>query len=341
MSLSSRKVLYSAVSMVLIMFLAGCTAPPAEDAEGTHDDTGNEVTKTFPPVKGTSLTPSDIADIQAAFDDQPLSDSQSPWPGHRIKWVTDETFIFTHWNHDDPAQADELNWIGVGVKGVFCSEDRPGPERYWRHFHHYDAENYPAGHGNVLGGSGYWLTHIAVRDFTAPWGEVGPGVDEDFMHTPAEACGAAYSTFKDNADFGGEGETIDTAGLDAIRALMDDQPLNDAQSPWPNHRIKWITEETFFFTHYPTEDPAAADAMNWYGIGLRGTFCASDRPGEEDQWRHFHHYEAENYPAGHGNVAGGSGYWLLHAGVRDFTAPWGDVGPGVDTTFMNTPAPDC
>lgn len=284
-----------------------------------------------------------IAALVAVFDDQPLSDSQSPWPEHRLKWVSEDTFIGIHFDHGDPSAANAINWIAIGKKGVFCSEDRPGPEEQWRHFHSYDAPSYPAGHGGDPGAAGYWLLHIAVRELEAPWGDVKPGVDTQFMRTPAPDCGAELTTFRAVADHGGEGdgEGLDQDEVRAIVEAMPDDPLSDSQSPWPEHRLLWVSEDTFIGTHWNHADPLQATELNWLAVGIIGTFCDATRPGDADHWRHFHSHDAHEYGAGHGGDAGETGYWTLHAAVRDFEAPWGEVTPGVDSGFMHTRAPDC
>lgn len=327
-----------AALLVLAVVLAGCHAPDDTDTTPGTDPGGMGDVPAFMDVeKGTALTSEEIAAMVALYDDQPLSDSQSPWPAHRLKWITDDTFILTHWNNDDPSQATALNWIGIGKKGVFCSEDRPGPESIWRHFHSYDAPTYNDGHGGETGESGYWLMHIAVRSFEAPWGPVAPGVDSSFMLTPAPDCGTVPA-----ASFGAEvAVPMTPADIASFLGVYDDQPLSASQSPWPAHGLKWVTEDTFILTHWNNDDPSLATNMNWIGVGKAGVFCASDRPGAEAEWRHFHSYDAPTYADGHGGETGETGYWLLHAAVRSFEAPWGAVEPGLDSQFMLTPAPTC
>lgn len=335
--------------MVAAVALAGCHQPgedaAADGTQGGDDDTpGSGGGASFQrPERGASLSTSELATLVAAFDDQPLSDSQSPWPAHRLKWVSEDSFIAIHVNNDDPTQATELNWIAIGQKGVFCSEDRPGSEDQWRHFHSYDAPTYGEGHGGDAGESGYWLTHIAARSFEAKWGAVVPGVDAKFMRTPAPDCGSDYDTLKANMDHAGEGdgEGLDAAERAAIQAAMPDQPLSDSQSPWPAHRLLWVSEDTFIGTHWNHGDPSQATEMNWFALGQTGTFCDGARPGAEDDWRHFHSYDAPNYDAGHGGDQEETGYWTVHAAVRSFEAPWGQVSPGVDPKFMHTDAPTC
>ncbi|MBW3582665.1 MAG: hypothetical protein KY455_06155 [Euryarchaeota archaeon] len=344
----SKGILKLLVTLLVATALAGChdQAEQVDDPDGEAGNTDptdggddDPVDRNMPPEKGSSLGAAERASLQALYDDQPLSDSQSPWPAHLLKWVSEDTFIGTHWNDDDPAQATELNWIVVGKKGVFCSEDRPGPESEWRHFHSYDAPGYPEGHGGEPGTEGYWLLHIAVRDFEAEWGAVSPGVDTKFMHTPAPSCGGDLQSHKDAADWGGEGGSS-VAGT-GWGAVYDDVPLSDSQSPWPAHELKWVSEETFIGTHWNNDDPSRATEMNWIVVGVRGSFCDDARPASAEHWRHFHSHDAPTYGEGHGGDPGEGGYWLLHAGVRDFEAPWGDVSPGVDTKFMHTPSPSC
>ncbi len=135
----------------------------------------------------------DLAERQAlalALDDNPLRGGQEPWPGHLIKWVSEETFVLMHFNEDDPTSTnpDTTNlWAGIGHRSTFCQDTQPDED--FTHFHRSHAETYAAGHGGGPHQPGYWLLHLATHDFESPFGQTGgPGVDSMFGPTPAPVC---------------------------------------------------------------------------------------------------------------------------------------------------------
>ncbi len=90
-----------------------------------------------------------------------------------------------HYDNMDISQAQNLNWIAIGVPGKFSKQDQERIEKLYgkgfTHFHDLMADTH--GHSQP-GGEGVWFIHIAVRDFDAPWGHLKPGVDAAFMPTP-------------------------------------------------------------------------------------------------------------------------------------------------------------
>lgn len=135
----------------------------------------------------------DLAERQAlalAFDDNPLRGGQEPWPGHLLKWVSNETFVLLHFNEDDPTSTspDTTNlWAGIGWRSTFCQSTQPDED--FTHFHRSHAATYAAGHGGAAHQPGYWLLHIATHDFESPFGPTGgPGVHQEFGPTPPPVC---------------------------------------------------------------------------------------------------------------------------------------------------------
>lgn len=309
------------------LVLAGCTTGDKVEAPDT----------TKPAPEGTALTNPEIRDFIKPFDDQPFLGGQGS-PEHVLKWVTDDTFIGLHFmGAEDPKNANMLNWIVVGVKGVFCAEAQPGgPASGFTHFHKASSATWDAGHGGQAGDQGYWLLHVAVDDFTAPWGGVTPGTDYGFMPTEPPECGTTVPA----VDIAGltEDNDLSKAERDALLAVFDDQPFQGGQET-PEHVWKWVNPDAFVFLHWNHADPESATALNWFGVGVRGQFCDSKQP--HDDFTHHHRWASPTWDAGHGGKARDYGYWLQHNAVREFTAPWGDVEPGVDREFMPTEAPDC
>ena len=136
-----------------------------------------------------------------------------------------------------------------------------------------------------------------------------------------------------------EEEDVDT--LQALIALFDDEPFNEAQfevegenrNYTPHHVWKWVSDETFIALHVDEPNPEEAENLLYVVVGQKGAFTEESQPAEE--FSHFHSYEADGWEAGHGG--GGDGYWLTHMAVDDFEMPWGDVEVGVDYDFMPTP----
>jgi len=72
-----------------------------------------------------------------------------------------------------------------------------------------------------------------------------------------------------------------------------------------------------------------------------GRFCKDDQARVESEFGSgFTHFHDLNNNA-HGGEPGVEGVWLVHVGVRDFEAPWGQVTQDIDSNFMVTEAPDC
>ncbi len=331
--------------LVASVVLAGCATPEETGNGGTTPPPTGGTTpmtptpttnETFDPAPmGSALTAADIAAMAAAFTDAPLMGGQEPWPGHLVKWVNNETFILLHFDNDDPLQSNKLLWMGIGVKGVFCSQDQPGPE--FTHFHKKNAATYAEGHGGEPGVEGYWLLHVAVLNFTSPFGQTGhAGVDHAFGPTPPTECDTVPSK-----DFEAPGAgNLTAADLTLLRAALSDNVLRGGQEPWPGHLTKWVNEDVFLLVHF--DDDAVGDNAQalWTGIGVRSKFCDSARPSAE--FTHHHSAWASEYAAGHGGKAGQPGYWLLHLNVKDFESPFGATGhPGIHEGFGPTPPPTC
>jgi hypothetical protein len=176
-------------------------------------------------ASGVYLAPEEVAELVAAFDDDPLVGGQvAP---RFSKWVNDDVFLFLQFDDPDPAAATRLRYIGIGVKGVFCAEDQP--DRSFTHFHRYDAPEYREGHGGEPSAEGYWLTWAAVDSFDTRDGrQVTPGIDYEFSPTPPPSCGANVPEPAFTPEGAGR---LDQQGLSALMALFDDPTLTGGQSP--------------------------------------------------------------------------------------------------------------
>lgn len=129
-----------------------------------------------------------------SFDGQWTNDDQMEvggefTPAHVIKWVTEDVFVFLHFNDPNPREATDLIYFGIGVRGTFETDSVPGDQADdFTHFHKWEAQGWEDGHGaQDSSQNGFWLVHHAVHPgLEMPWGEVEVGIDRQFMPTPVQ-----------------------------------------------------------------------------------------------------------------------------------------------------------
>lgn len=199
----------------------------ATDTFDTRD--GREVTPgidyefspTPPPTCGTSvpdvdvdspsgddLTPAEIAELMALFNDGILTGGQTPPRFH--KWVNEDVSIFLQFDSPDPAEATVLLDFGITVPGTFCTSSQPSED--FPHFHQTHAPEYGAGHGSAPEQVGYWLLWLATDSYETRDGrQVTPGVDRAFSPTPPPDCGTASGAAA-SPDASGAATSPDAAG---------------------------------------------------------------------------------------------------------------------------------
>lgn len=104
---------------------------------------------------------------------------------HRAYMLPSGLIVALHFDNMDLDKAENLNWVAVGIPGRYWKADQQRIEaQYGKGFvHFHDLKNDT--HGGQPGAEGVWFVHIAVREFDAPWGRVKPGIDQNFMVTPA------------------------------------------------------------------------------------------------------------------------------------------------------------
>ncbi|MGH2530775.1 MAG: cupredoxin domain-containing protein [Thermomicrobiales bacterium] len=141
----------------------------------------------FSPPTADALSPEEIQEFAALFDDPVLTGGQTA--PRLSKWTSQTNFIFAQFDDRDPAVATALPYVGIGVKGVFCAENQPSAD--FPHYHRVVAPEYAEGHGGEPGESeGYWLLWVATNAFEDRNGRaVVPGVDREFSPIPAPSCG--------------------------------------------------------------------------------------------------------------------------------------------------------
>lgn len=131
------------------------------------------------------------------------------------------------------------------------------------------------------------------------------------------------------------GSNITTEELFELASLFNDQPFKGGQlSP---RVAKWVNNDVFVFLQFDERTPSNATAINYIGIGKRGTFCEENRPNLD--FVHFHKWNATEYRHGHGNKAGDEGYWLMWVATGEFDTQGRHVKPGIDRQFSPTPPP--
>jgi hypothetical protein len=149
---------------------------------------------------------------------------------------------------------------------------------------------------------------------------------------PVQASILNTSLFSNNTPLG---SNITTEEILELASLFNDQPFQGGQvSP---RVTKWVNEDVFVFLQPDERSPANATAINYIGIGKRGTFCEEDRPNSD--FVHFHKWNATEYREGHGSKASDEGYWLMWVATGEFDTQGRHVKPGVDREFSPTPLP--
>jgi hypothetical protein len=140
------------------------------------------------------------------------------------------------------------------------------------------------------------------------------------------------------ASCGGGGSDQDSRYWQQLTSLM--KPVVEDPS-MTDHRAFMLPGGTVMALHFDNMDLDEAKNLNWVALGIPGRFCKDDQQRVERQFgkgfTHFHDLKNKS----HGGKPGAEGVWFVHIGVRDFEAPWGQVGRGIDQNFMPTKAPDC
>lgn len=134
---------------------------------------------------GTSAEEKQMEQLRSVYTDRPVSPHMGD---HMFLELDDGTLTFFHFD-SVVEEADKLLYVGQAVPGKFTAAEQRGVEEQYgagfSHFHQKDCpgESAEACHGGSGGEDGYWFRHIAVDTFTMPWGEVTPGIDNNFMPT--------------------------------------------------------------------------------------------------------------------------------------------------------------
>ena len=103
---------------------------------------------------------------------------------HRVLVLPSGLVLALHFDNMNLAKAKNLNWIAVGIPGVFTQADKARVNRLYgpgiNHFHDLKTDV----HGGKRGVKGVWFAHVGVRNFTSMFGKVVQGkIDPRFMPT--------------------------------------------------------------------------------------------------------------------------------------------------------------
>ena len=166
--------------------------PPEEGSTGHTTDFQS------PDGDEGSLSADDRDALLEIFDDRPFNDAQFEvdgefTPRHAWLWLTEDVLAFLHFDEPNPAEATELDYFGIGVRGQFDADSVPaGQSEAFTHFHKHEADGWEAGHGAQSADQyGYWLVHHTVREVEYPFHDTPAdiGVDREFMPTPPDDSG--------------------------------------------------------------------------------------------------------------------------------------------------------
>lgn len=318
-------------------------AEDTAETEETEDTTGaadGELASTAP--AGTPISEEEVAEFKALFDDEAYVGGQEA--PRLVKWITPDSYLFVQFDAFDPAEGNVPLFLGLGVKGVFCSEAQPdGADGSFTHFHQPSAAAYGDGHGGAPGTEGYWLSFLALAEFDAQGRLVVPGVDYELAPTPPPDCGDDVP----DAEFAAPGEqALSADDLAAFVSFFDD-PILDGGQVAPRF-YKSINEDVSIFIQLNAFDPAEATTISYVGLSQRGVFCDAARPSPD--FTHYHRHFAAEYADGHGGPPGESeGYWLAFVATHDFellfpgqdASQARDVAAGIDREFALMDAPAC
>ena len=278
----------------------------------------------------STLTGADVDALAAAFPDEPFTGGQkAPLVA---KWVTDSSFVFLQFDSQTAGTTKAMAYIGVGVKGTFCSETRLDPGGSFTRFQRYQAPDWARGAGGKAGDQGYWLTFVALDRLNVAGRSVPLGVDYRYPRPQPPVCGSVSSapTFSPP----GAGKPAPEA-IAKLFSVFTDQPLQGGQvAP---RIFKSINAQALVFLQFDKNSSGEARELRYIGLWTKSTFCGSTQPSPD--FTHFHRLVAPSYPLGHGGPPGTVGFWGTWVAAEQFEAQGRTISPGVDREFSPTPPP--
>ncbi len=89
---------------------------------------------------------------------------------HEMLMLPGGLVLALHFDNMNLAKTKNLNWVAIGVPGVFTKADQQRVNRLYgpgfTHFHDLKAD----AHGGKPGTTGIWFVHVGTRNFTSPFG---------------------------------------------------------------------------------------------------------------------------------------------------------------------------
>ena len=151
----------------------------AVSACGGAAQTTTPTSAAAPAIKLTAtpaLSKNDLGTLAAAFPDAPFSGGQvAPFV---VTMVTDSTFVFVQFDKPKVNDATGVAYLGLGVKGTFCSETQPDrTDGSFPVFRQASAPSWASGLGGKPGAAGYWLSYVAADKLTVGTRTVDIGID--------------------------------------------------------------------------------------------------------------------------------------------------------------------
>jgi len=278
----------------------------------------------------STLTGADVDALTAAFPDGPFAGGQkAPLVA---RWVTDSSFVFLQFDSPTAAGAKALAYIGVGVKGRFCSETRPDSGGSFTRFQRYQATDWTRGAGGKAGDQGYWLSFVALDRLNVAGRAVPLGVDYRYPGTQPPTCGSVSSAPTFSPPGAGKPQPEAIAKLFSV---FTDQPLQGGQvAP---RIFKSVSAQALVFLQFDKNSSTEARDLRYIGFWTRSTFCGSTQPSPD--FTHFHRLVAPSYALGHGGPPGTPGFWGTWVAAEPFESQGRTITPGVDRDFSPTPPP--
>lgn len=175
-----RTGLFALVLLVVSLFAAGCGG----DEGGASEADAADLRAQLADAEQDSRYWQQLTSLMEPVELKSMTD-------HRAYMLPSGYLLALHFDNMDLDQAENLNWVALGVPGTFCKKDQQRAETEFgpgvTHFHDLEADT----HGGKPGADGVWFVHVAVRDFTSPMSEgpvEGGKPDSGFMPTPAPTC---------------------------------------------------------------------------------------------------------------------------------------------------------
>ncbi|GEM_PF-997065 len=173
-----------ALMMGIVLTLGACTSGVPESEVATKDQ---EVASLKSQVTSLKRDAGYWAQLTALM--QPVS--LKSMTDHRAYMLPGGELLALHFDNANLPQAQNLNWVALGVPGKWCKQDQERVQQEFgpgfTHFHDLQRDT----HGSTIPGvEGLWFVHVAVREFDSPMsgGQVKPGVDMNFMPTTPPIC---------------------------------------------------------------------------------------------------------------------------------------------------------